>query len=96
MNERIDWILHHMARSHRELARILQAERDIACHAAGLTQSVHDGHTRTVGLEGVKDQSLSMSKSVAGYLNGLADLEEALADNLGPVLKELEGGREEE
>lgn len=95
MNDQIDLILYHMAKSQRELARILQSEREIACHAAGLTQSVHDGHTAHVGVEGVKDQSLSMSKSVAGYLNGLADLEEALADNLGPVMKELEGREEE-
>lgn len=95
MNDRIDWILHHMAKSQRELARILKAERDIACHAAGLTQSVHDGYTALVGVEGVKEQSLQVSKGMAAYLNGLADLEEALADNLGPVVKELEGREEE-
>jgi hypothetical protein len=95
MNERIDGILYHMAKSHRELARILRTERDIACHAAGLTQSIHDGHTASVGLEGTKEQAVQLSKNVAVYLNGLADLEEALADNLGPVIKELEGREEE-
>lgn len=95
MNDRIDWILYHMAKSHRELARILRSEREIACHAAGLTQSIPDAHTGSIGVEGVKEQSGTVSKGIASYLNGLADLEEALADNLGPVVKELEGQEEE-
>lgn len=95
MNERIDWILHHMAKSQRELARILKAERELACHAAGLVINIPHAHMAGAGVEGVKSQSLDLSKNIAVYLNGLADLEDALGDNLEPVVKELQGQEEE-
>jgi hypothetical protein len=95
MNERIDWVLHHMAKSHRELARILKAERDLACHAAGLVINIPHAHLAGAGVDSVKSQSHDLSKNIAVYLNGLADLEEALAENLEPVVKELQGQEEE-
>jgi hypothetical protein len=33
---------------------------------------------------------MSVSKNIAGYLNSLADLEDALADNLTFVMKEAD------
>ncbi|MDF2927541.1 MAG: nucleoside-diphosphate sugar epimerase [Paenibacillaceae bacterium] len=95
MNEQIDLILYHMAKSQRELAKILKTERELATHAAGLIVNIPEGHMANAGVEGVRDQSMQVSKSIAVYLNGLADLEEALADNMGPVIKELEGQEEE-
>ncbi|MNC79279.1 hypothetical protein D3C75_1317150 [compost metagenome] len=47
------------------------------------------------GVEDVKSQSIDLSKNIAVYLNGLADLEDALGDNLEPVIKELQGQEEE-
>lgn len=95
MNEQVDLILFHMAKSQRELARILKAEREMATHAAGLHLNIPQAHLATSGLESVREHSGDLSKSISAYLNGLAELEEAMADNLGPVLKELEVQDEE-
>lgn len=95
MENQIDQMILHMAKSQRELARILKAERELTAHAAGLMQSIPETHTAASGLESVRKQSEKTSKSIASYLNGLADLEEALADNLRPVMKGLEETEDE-
>jgi len=95
MEQKITAIVHHMAKSHRELARILESKRDIVVRAAGLTTYIPSEHGATDGPEAVWEQSGAVAKSLTAYLNSLADLEEALAENLSTVVKELQASEDE-
>lgn len=97
MESKITEIVHHMAKSHRELARILEAKRDVAVHAARLTVSIPNEtpvHTEAGHIEAA-EQSLSINKNLIAYLNALAGLEEALSENLETVMRELNAGGDE-
>ena len=97
MERKITEVVYHMAKSHRELARILEIKRDVTAHAARLTTGIPNevpvhpeaGHKETA------DQALSMNKNLVAYLTALADLEDALSDNLGLIMKELNADGEE-
>jgi len=84
-----------MAKSHRELARILGAKREVAVRAAGLISYIPNEHGGADGPEAAAEQSGAVTKSLTAYLNSLADLEEALAENLSTIIKELQAHEDE-
>lgn len=89
MDQQITTIISHMAKSHLELAKIIEAKRQSAVHAAKLIAAIPNENPSMEGHEGTTDFALQVTKSVTSYLNSLADLEEAVADNLTQVMKEL-------
>jgi hypothetical protein len=91
-------MIHHMARAHEELARILEAGRDIAVHAARLIEAIPDRGMTFLeeGREGLAEQVMEVNGSVVAYLNSIGDLEEAIGDNLKHVMKQLTESPEEE
>ncbi|WP_438448235.1 nucleoside-diphosphate sugar epimerase [Gorillibacterium sp. sgz5001074] len=97
MEHHITQIVHHMAKSQRELARILEAKRDMVVHAARLTNSIPNEApvTTEADLKETAEQSLAVNKNLVSYLNALASLEEALSDNLGIVVRELNANGDE-
>lgn len=96
MEKQIIVILSHVAHTQEEMAAIIQSERHVVNHASSLITGIPREYPEFVDLNGLKECSLQVTKSVASYLNSLASLEEALADNLRFAMKELRGSLSEE
>ncbi|SDN59471.1 hypothetical protein SAMN04487897_103278 [Paenibacillus sp. yr247] len=94
MEEKIDSILKHMARSQHELARLLEAKRFVIVHMATMVEQIPDKDHSLGDIESLMEHSLGITKGVTGYLTSLADLTEALADNLAPIMKILKEDEE--
>lgn len=80
-------IVIHMAHSHQQLARILDAKRHVTMRMAELVHTLPDVHPQLNGLDGLLDNAAQVTKSVIAYLNSLAELEEATAETLTSVLQ---------
>lgn len=89
-------IVVQMAHSHQQLARIMDAKRHITIRMAELVKSLPDVNPQFNGLEGLLDNASQVTKSVVAYLNSLAELEEAVAENLTSVLQAAKSGADEE
>lgn len=89
-------IVVHMAHSHQQLARILDAERQVTMRMAELVHTLPDAHPQLNGLDGLLDNAAQVTKSVIAYLNSLAELEEATAESLTSVLQAARSGVDEE
>ncbi|CAM4013795.1 nucleoside-diphosphate sugar epimerase [Cohnella lubricantis] len=87
MQELMNEIVVHLSHSHQQMARLLDAKRQIAVRMAELVSMLPDEHPQLNGLEGLLDSSSQVTKSVISYVNSLADLEEALADSLSTIVK---------
>jgi hypothetical protein len=85
-----------MATSQQEMAKILEAKRHIAVRMAQLVQDIPEQNPSFDSIEELTENSLNMTKNIATYLNSLADLEDALADNLAIVMKEVDIPEDEE
>lgn len=88
MDHQIDSAIHHMATSHQQIARILEAKRQSAANASQLVQAIPDDH-RFEGFEELVKNAGMVTQSVTAYLNSIAELEEAVASNLEHVMKQL-------
>lgn len=95
MEETVAAAIHRMAKSHEELAKIIESKRHIVVHATQLIHVLPDWNPRQSGIDPIVDHSLQLAKSVTSFLNGLAELEEAIADNLELFMKELREESEE-
>ncbi|MFE5320259.1 nucleoside-diphosphate sugar epimerase [Paenibacillus sp. NPDC056579] len=90
MQKQLTQIIEHMANSQTEMAKILESQRHIILHAAGIIHDIPHDNPSFGDIETLTDNALNVTKSMAAYLNSLADLEDTLADNLMLVLKEVE------
>jgi hypothetical protein len=90
MEHKITAIIHHMISSQQHLANVLEAERHIISRMAQIVKDIPDSHPSFNGLEGLIKNSSEVTKTISSYLNSLADFEEAIADNLTAVMKELQ------
>lgn len=95
MDHLVSSIIGHMAHSHQQLARILQAQKDVAVSMARVIDAIPDAHHTFADVETVAEQSSGVTKSVCSYLNSLAALEESIAENLDDVMKEMTQQEEE-
>ncbi|MNP62495.1 hypothetical protein D3C76_1577840 [compost metagenome] len=84
-----------MSKSHRELARIIQAEKDIVFQMSQLIAAIPDRHDSVAGTESAAENAAEIAKSITMYLSSLADLEEAIAQNLTYIVPELSPNQEE-
>ncbi|UJF32093.1 hypothetical protein [Paenibacillus hexagrammi] len=89
MQERISAIVEHMAKSQHELARTLEAKRSVVAHMAMLVEQIPDHGPSFGEIEALMEHSLDVTKGITSYLNSLADLEDAIADNLAPIMKAM-------
>lgn len=98
MEQHITEAIGHMAKAHEELARILEAGRDICVHMCFLIENIPDMDASFIsaGRETITEQAGEINTSVSTYLNSIGDLQEAAANNLGLVMKELKDGDAEE
>ena len=88
MEEHVNNIIHYLSQSHVEMARLMEEQRHIAVHMCQLIQFIPD-HPPFQTVEGIGKHSIALTESVIEYLNGIADLEEAIAEDLGHVMKEI-------
>ncbi len=98
MEQQISEIIEHMAKSHEELARALEAGRDMAVHLSYLIEVIPDAgmNMPDTGREAITGHAVSIAADVTTYLGTIAELQDALAENLSPVLQELKGDSSEE
>jgi hypothetical protein len=93
MDRQVTVIIRHIAKSQEKVAQILEAKRSVVEHSAVLLGAA------AVSPEGenadVAEQAVAVAKSITAYLNSLADLEMAVADNMSVVMKELTDTDEE-
>ncbi|UHA74508.1 nucleoside-diphosphate sugar epimerase [Paenibacillus sp. 481] len=95
MHQVINELISHMSHTHQHMARLLDAERHVAVRMSQIIQALPDTHPEFEGISGIKDQSAIVTKSIISYLNSLAELEEAMADQLKHVMQELHEAAEE-
>jgi len=89
-------IVVHLSQSYQQLARILDAKRHIAMRMAELVHTLPDVHPQLGELDGLLDHSAQVTKSVIGYLNSLADLEDTVAESLTSVMQAVKASSDEE
>ncbi|BCG60682.1 MULTISPECIES: nucleoside-diphosphate sugar epimerase [Paenibacillus] len=95
MQNQITNILQHMAHSHEQMARILDAERHVAVRMAQIVHDLPDAEPDFGGTSGIIESAGQVNKNIISYLNAFADLQEAIAEQVGKVIKELIGQEEE-
>ncbi|MBP1966978.1 hypothetical protein [Paenibacillus aceris] len=86
MEEKITSMLEHMAKSQHKLADILEAKRFIVAHMAEMVGQIPDKDPSFGDINPLMEHSLDVAKGIATYLNNLADLEDALVDNITPIM----------
>lgn len=89
MQDLMTEIVVHLSKSHQQMARILDAKRQVTVRMAHLVQALPDEHPKFNGLDGLLDSSSQVTKSVVSYLNSLAELQEAVADSMTNVVKAM-------
>ena len=88
MEQHITDTIRHMAKSHVELAKILQEKRDVTVHASNLIYEISDVSISEYDFGTIIESAVEITGSITAYLGSLADLEEAIAANLSCVMKE--------
>lgn len=78
-----------LVKSHYELTRTLSAERDAVTHTSRVICALPDQGPTLGEPETALEASLEVLQTVAVYLNSLGDLEEALADQLEVIVKQI-------
>lgn len=96
MHQQVTNILEYMASSHWEMTKILESKRHVAVRMAHLVQDIPQENPSFGDIEVLTECSLNVTKNIASYLNSLADLSDAAADNLILIMKEVRIPDEEE
>ena len=89
MERQVTRIIEHMASSHWNMTRIIEANRQIVNHMAQMTTDIPKEDPSFGSIDMLTECTLNVNRIVASYLVGLADLEDAIADNLLMVMKEV-------
>ncbi|MDQ0090793.1 methyl-accepting chemotaxis protein [Paenibacillus anaericanus] len=95
MEQKITEIIVHMSHSHGQMARVIDAERQVAVRMSQIVNAIPDSTPGFDGSDGIIENAGRINKSVISYLNAIADLQEAMAENLGYVIKEMRSPDEE-
>ena len=90
MEQKITDIISHIVNSQLQMAKILESERHIAVHFAQIMNNIPDYQPSFYALDNMVKNTGEITKTICSYLVGLADLEEAIGDNLSAVMKELQ------
>ncbi|TMV53003.1 nucleoside-diphosphate sugar epimerase [Paenibacillus mesophilus] len=95
MQEEVTSIIAHMAKSHCEMARVLEAKRQSIFNIAHIVTALPNETIQFEGTEAIATNSIDLTKSVSAYLSSLADLADAIGDHLELVIKEMSDTEEE-
>ena len=94
MQHLLDELIHHLSLAHAQAARVLEAERHVAVRMAQIIHAMPDQHPDLGSFEGLMEHSQALGKSIVAYLNNIADLQDAMAEHLAAVMKELDASEE--
>ncbi|MFB5267211.1 nucleoside-diphosphate sugar epimerase [Paenibacillus enshidis] len=89
MEQKVNEIMQHISQAQEQLARLLDTERHVTVRMAQIIHNLPDEDPDFGSLEGLMDNSSAVNKSVIDYLNGLADLQDSMAELLERVKKEM-------
>lgn len=100
MENKINEMIEHLSHSQQQMARILEAQRHAAVRMAQIIHSLPNHEIpvseesnapggRLLGGQSSGTQVEQVNKSIAAYLNAMADLQQTSADSLEIVMKEL-------
>ncbi|MGQ3478368.1 nucleoside-diphosphate sugar epimerase [Paenibacillus sp. TY11] len=95
MHNEVDDLLIHISHSQQQMSRLLDAERQVVVRMAQIINELPDEEPRFDGIPGILESSGQVNKSIVAYLNGIADLQEAMAEMLVRVVKETAYPEEE-
>ncbi|MDQ0495411.1 nucleoside-diphosphate sugar epimerase [Paenibacillus brasilensis] len=95
MHNEVDDLLIHISHSQQQMSRLLDAERQVVVRMAQIIHELPDEEPRFDGIPGILEGSRQVNKSIVAYLNGIADLQEAMAEMLVRVVKETAYPEEE-
>lgn len=95
IEEQVTLNIQLMLQSHLELARILEAERQVSTHVSRVVHAIPDQPDGFGTGEGAVELSLELTKGIAAYLSSLGDLTEAVADHLEIAMAEIREASEE-
>lgn len=96
-------LLHHQyanqmyassAFSSEQLARLVQAQKEIACHLSFYLCAKDDQQFYALGRERVIEYAKNLNENIISYLNGISGYEDVLADQVELVMKQI-GEKEE-
>jgi hypothetical protein len=90
MEQKITDIINYIAISQQQMAKILESKRYIAVHVANAVNNIPDQQLSFSSVESFVKNTCNVTKAISSYLVSLADLEEAIGDNLAAVMKELQ------
>ncbi|CAH0118462.1 MULTISPECIES: nucleoside-diphosphate sugar epimerase [unclassified Paenibacillus] len=89
MHQKISEMIVHMSYSHQHMARVIDAKRQVAVRMSQIIHALPDRHPEFSGVDGLIENSAIVTKNIVAYLNSIADLQEAVAENLTHVMKEI-------
>jgi len=95
VEQEVTSIIAHMAKSHSEMARMLEAKRQSIFNMAHVVTALPNETIQFQGADMIASNSIDLTKSVTAYLNSLADLADAIGDHLELVVKEMTPQEEE-
>lgn len=95
MHNEVDDLLTHISHSQQQMSRLLDVERQVVVRMAQIIHELPDEEPRFDGIPGILEGSGQVNKSIVAYLNGIADLQEAMAEMLVRVVKEMAYPEEE-
>ncbi|WP_245596229.1 nucleoside-diphosphate sugar epimerase [Paenibacillus taiwanensis] len=95
VHQAVNETIQHLSHTQQQLARVLDAERHVAVRNAQAVHVMPDTQVLLEGAKGIKEQSMALSRNLIAYLNGIADLEHALTDQLEQIMIELQNENEQ-
>jgi methyl-accepting chemotaxis protein len=90
LQSQITEMIYHMANSQEEMADIIEAKRHVVVHLSLLNHQISDVDPNFGEIQSLMKHSLLVTKNITSYLNSLADLEDAMSENLSYVTREME------
>jgi hypothetical protein len=88
--------LHHISHTHKQLARILEAERYVTVRLSQIILELPDENPDFRANPQLLENTQAMGQNIVTYLNSIADFQETIAAQLGLVNREHNEQDEEE
>ncbi len=95
MQHNVNEMIQHMSHTQTHMARVLDAERQVAVRMAHIIHHLPDLHPEFEGLAGLKEQSGQVTRNLIAYLNSLSALEDAMALQLQFIVREMQSTRDD-
>jgi hypothetical protein len=85
----------HMAKSYKELSKLMEMQKHVAVHMTQIMHAIPSEGMSFTGTDSISERAVDVKRNITSYLNTLAALEDAMADNLSCIFKEINPDEEE-